>query len=191
MTKSKPKETLVVMTVGHSNRPLESFLQLLKSHGVKRVIDVRTIPHSRHNPQFNQDALPEDLRSAKMLYCHMPGLGGLRQARRDSPNMGWRTPSFRGYADYMQSKEFESSLDMLLKLAGEKQLALMCAEAVPTHCHRWLIADALLVRGFRVEHIITQTFRRTHQLTPFAHVEGNRLSYPADMEGLFDGAQKS
>lgn len=180
MAKPSLKQALVVMTIGHSNRPLETFLQLLQAHGVKLVIDVRTIPRSRHNPQFNRDTLPGDLRAAKILYRHIPGLGGLRHPRRDSPNGGWKSPSFRGFADYMQTKEFMVSLGRLAKLAATKKVALMCAEAVPWRCHRSLIADALAVRGVQVEHIMTRTFRRTHQLTAFARVEGKHLTYPPE-----------
>ncbi len=191
MAKPKSKIAQVVMTIGHSNRALETFLQLLQSHGVKRVMDVRTVPRSRHNPQFNRDTLPADLRAAGILYRHMPGLGGLRRARRDSPNGGWHSPSFRGFADYMQTEEFDASLRTLVKMARQKPLVLMCAEAVPWRCHRSLIADALLVRGLQVEHILTRTFRRTHQLTPFAHVKGTRLTYPPDNAGTDGGAKKS
>ena len=179
------------MTVGHSNRPLELFLQLLQAHGVKRAIDVRTIPRSRHNPQFNRDKLPKDLRAAKIQYRYMPALGGLRHARRDSPNAGWHSPSFRGFADYMQTKEFEAGLKALMKLAREKQLAVMCAEAVPWRCHRSLIADALAVRGYVAEHIITKTFRRTHQLTPFARVKGKHITYPPEETVAGDRAAES
>ncbi len=115
------------MTIGHSNRPLKIFLQLLQEHGVKRVIDARTIPRSLHNPQFNRDKLSKRLRASKIQYRYLPGLGGLRRARRDSPNAGWRSPSFRGFADYMQSKEFDTGLKALIKLARGKQLAVMCA----------------------------------------------------------------
>ena len=177
------------MTIGHSNRSLEVFLKLLQSHGVERVIDVRTIPRSRHNPQFNQEKLPQDLLAAKIQYLHMPGLGGLRHARRDSPNGGWHSPSFRGFADYMQTREFDTGLKTLMKLAREKQLAVMCAEAVPWRCHRSLIADALTVRGFMVEHIITKTFRRTHHLTPFARVTGKHVLYPPEVAGEGDRAK--
>jgi uncharacterized protein (DUF488 family) len=186
MVKAKLKQPLLVMTIGHSNRPLETFIQFLQAHEVKRVIDVRTIPRSRHNPQFNKDSLPGNLRAAKIFYRHMPGLGGLRHARRDSINAGWRSPSFRGYADYMQTKEFKASLKALMKLAQKKQLALMCAEAVPWRCHRSLIADALLVQGVPVEHIITRTFRRSHTLTPFARVKGKKISYPPEAAGVPD-----
>ena len=121
------------------------------------MVDVRTIPRSRHNPQFNQDSLPDALKQAGLGYVHMPGLGGLRHAQVDSINLGWRNASFRGYADYMQTAEFEQSLDQLVRLASQGRLALMCAEAVPWRCHRSLIADALLVRGIRVEDIMSLT----------------------------------
>ncbi|HLY60813.1 MAG TPA: DUF488 domain-containing protein [Terriglobia bacterium] len=184
MAKRSLKPKLVVMTIGHSNRPLETFLSLLKAHDVKQVIDVRTIPRSRHNPQFNRDTLPAELRAAKILYRHMPGLGGLRKPLRDSLNAAWKSLAFRGFADYMQTKEFTISLAKLMKLAAAKQVALMCAEAVPWRCHRSLIADALAIRGCQVEHIITGTFRRTHQLTPFARVEGKHINYPPESPAL-------
>ena len=140
---------LVVFTIGHSTRAIEEFIRLLKAHGVQRVIDVRTIPRSRHNPQFNRDQLSPALHNARIHYRHMPGLGGLRHARRDSANTGWRNASFRGYADYMQTAAFEESLARCLELAKRERVVLMCAEAVPWRCHRSLIADALLVRGDR------------------------------------------
>jgi uncharacterized protein (DUF488 family) len=142
----------LVVTIGHSTRSLDDFIDLLKTHGVEKVIDVRTVPRSRHNPQFNRDTLPESLRSARIGYKHIPGLGGLRHALRDSPNMGWHNSSFRGFADYMQTKEFEESLEKLTHLARRKRTCLMCAEAVPWRCHRSLIADALQVRGITVGH---------------------------------------
>jgi uncharacterized protein (DUF488 family) len=185
MAKPSLEQALVVMTIGHSNRPLESFLQLLQAHEVKQVIDVRTIPRSRHNPQFNRDSLPADLRAAKIFYRHMPDLGGLRRPQHDSPNGGWKNASFRAFADYMQTKEFTTSLEELTRLAEVKQVAVMCAEAVPWRCHRSLIADALAVRGVLVEHIITRTFRRTHRLTPFARVEDRTITYPPDTPDLF------
>lgn len=189
MAKRSLEPTLAVMTIGHSNRPLETFLHLLKAHDVKQIIDVRTIPRSRHNPQFNRDTLPGELRAAKILYRHVPGLGGLRKPRRDSPNAAWKSSAFRGFADYMQTKEFTVSLARLMKLAAAKQVALMCAEAVPWRCHRSLIADALAVRGYQVEHIITGTFRRTHQLTPFARVAGKHITYPPESVAPDEGAE--
>src|SRR3984957_17561837 len=140
---------LVVFTIGHSTRTWKVFLELLRAHGIKRVVDVRSIPRSQRNPQFNRDILSIKLRSAKIGYVHLRKLGGLRHARRDSPNMGWRNTSFRGFADYMQTSEFEAGLQRLMKLAGQKQSAIMCAEAVPWRCHRSLITDALTIRGIR------------------------------------------
>ena len=169
----------VVLTIGHSTHPLDEFVGLLRAHGVTRVVDVRTVPRSFHNPQFNKTSLPKSLKKAGLGYVHMPGLGGLRHAKRDSINMGWRNASFRGYADYMQTPEFEESLNELIQLANEDRIALMCAEAVPWRCHRSLIADALLVRGIRAEDIMTLTRSPVHTLTPFAEVHGTILTYPA------------
>src|SRR5437763_12649136 len=156
---------MVVLTIGHSTRTIEEFVGLLQAHAVSRVVDVRTVPRSRHNPQFNLDSLPGSLKEANLGYVHRPGLGGLRHARRDSVNRGWRNASFRGYADYMQTPEFEQSLEELIRLAKQDRLALMCAEAVPWRCHRSLIADALLVRGIRTEDIMSATRRQVHKLT--------------------------
>lgn len=167
-----------IMTVGHSTRSLADFIHLLQAHGVTRLVDVRTIPRSRRNPQFNSDSLPGDLKKAGIDYIHLPGLGGLRRPRADSPNTGWENESFRGYADYMQTPGFEAALQQLIQLAGEGQAAIMCAEALPWRCHRSLIGDALLVRGFQVEDIFSATQRRLHRLTPFARVEGLQLTYP-------------
>ncbi|HAT30787.1 MAG TPA: DNA repair protein [Janthinobacterium sp.] len=172
-----PSATLVC-TIGHSNRPLDEFLDLLQKNDVGHVLDVRTVPRSRHNPQFNRDALPASLELRHIAYTHLAGLGGLRHALADSPNGGWRNLSFRGYADYMQTPEFAASLQELMSLAGTRRCALMCAEAVPWRCHRSLIGDALLVRGFRVEDIIGPKGRKPHTLTSFARVDGNRVTYP-------------
>ena len=168
----------VVLTIGHSTRTLDEFICLLQTHAVSSVVDVRTVPRSRHNPQFNKASLPGSLKKAGLGYVHLPGLGGLRHAKRDSPNMGWRNTSFRGYADYMQTPEFEQGLEELIQLAHEDRIALMCAEAVPWRCHRSLIADALLVRGIRTEDIMSPTRRLVHSLTPFARVRGAMITYP-------------
>lgn len=170
----------IVLTVGHSTRSLAEFIALLQAHEVTCVVDVRTVPRSRHNPQFNKDTLPRSLKKAGLGYVHLPALGGLRHTLSDSPNMGWHNASFRGYADYMQTPAFAQGLDELIRLAGESRIALMCAEAVPWRCHRSLIADALLVRGIRTEHIMSPTRRQLHTLTPFAMVRGTRLTYPAE-----------
>lgn len=170
----------VILTVGHSNRPLEKFLEILQAHGVERVVDVRTMPRSRHNPQFNGDALEDSLRKAQIGYTHLKNLGGLRHARADSQNLGWRNASFRGYADYMQTPEFAEGLDRLLGLAAQQRCAILCAEAVPWRCHRSLVADALTARGIRVEHILSATKRNEHSLTPFARIRGTQVTYPSE-----------
>jgi uncharacterized protein (DUF488 family) len=172
-----PAEPLVC-TIGHSNRPLEAFVGLLRSNGIVRVLDVRTVPRSRHNPQFNRETLPDDLGAVGIGYAHLPGLGGLRHPRADSPNSGWRNLSFRGYADYMQSPEFNENVAEVAELARTERCVLMCAEAVPWRCHRSMIGDALLVRGLRVEDIIGPKGRTPHALTTFAHVEGTKITYP-------------
>jgi uncharacterized protein (DUF488 family) len=167
-----------VLTVGHSNRDLDTFIGLLKAHGITRLVDVRTVPRSRHNPQFNRDALPDSLAAVGIAYTHMPGLGGLRKPKPESINSGWRNASFQGFADYMQTPEFAENIRALEDLAQRDRAAIMCAEAVPWRCHRSLVADALTVRGWRVEHIMSETKRQDHKLTPFAHVEGTQITYP-------------
>jgi uncharacterized protein (DUF488 family) len=179
---SEPSDAPRVLTVGHSTRSLAEFLELLKAHGVQRVVDVRTLPRSRRNPQFNADTLPAALEAAGIGYLPLPGLGGLRRPGPGSDNAGWRNRSFRGYADYIQSAEFESNLETVLTLAGRETVALMCAEAVPWRCHRSLIADALLVRGVPVDHLLSIKRRQPHALTPWAQVEGTRLTYPPQPE---------
>ena len=178
----------VVLTIGHSTQTWDDFLDLLRAHRVKRVVDVRSIPRSRHNPQFNRETLRTKLRAARIGYVHLRKLGGLRHARRDSPNMGWRNTSFRGFADYMQTSEFEAGLERLIKLAGQKRSAIMCAESVPWRCHRSLIADALTVHGIRVDDIMSMKRSQVHSLTPFARVQGHRVTYPIGDRG--DGGIK-
>lgn len=172
-------EPVLVCTIGHSTRLIDEFIDLLKSNEVGCVLDIRTVPRSRHNPQFNRDALPGSLAAAGIGYRHLPGLGGLRHAGPDSPNTGWRNASFRGYADYMQSPEFADNVTAVIELAQGSRCALMCAEAVPWRCHRALVADALVVRGILVEHIVSGRQRKPHTLTPFARVDGSRITYPA------------
>lgn len=147
-------------------------------------MDVRTVPRSRHNPQFNRENLPASLEAAGILYRHMPGLGGLRHAAKDSINTGWRNASFRGFADYMQTDAFRESLEELIELASERPTAIMCAEAVPWRCHRSLIADALAARGIPVLEILSATNARPHSMTPFAKVHGGEVTYPGDNENL-------
>ena len=181
MTKDRSGKTgCAVVTIGHSTRTLETFIQLLQIFDVKQVIDVRTVPRSRHNPQFNHDTLPDDLKTAGIGYLHMPGLGGLRRPKPDSINLGWRNTSFRGFADYMRTPEFEGHLGELVKLAERKRIALMCAEAVPWRCHRSLISDALEVRGIKVVHLLSATHPQPHRMTPFARWDGKSLTYPAE-----------
>ena len=166
------------MTIGHSNRPVAELVELLKANGVELLADVRTVPRSRHNPQFNRETLPETLAQAGIDYVHLPSLGGLRRPRSDSTNTGWKNASFRGYADYMQTAEFEAALEKLAGLDGERRVAIMCAEAVPWRCHRSLISDALTARGVGVVHIMSLGTNRAHQLTSFARAEGGRVDYP-------------
>jgi len=171
---------LVVMSIGHSTRPIAEFLRLLKAHGVERLVDVRTLPRSYHNPQFNRGQLSPALHSARIHYTYMGGLGGFRHTSANSVNMGWRNASFRGYADYMQTAEFWEHLDVLIGLAEQERVAMMCAEAVPWRCHRSLIADALVVRGLEVLEITSAIGTRIHSLTPFARVSEGRITYPAE-----------
>jgi uncharacterized protein (DUF488 family) len=178
--KLKVKTPTVVLTIGHSTRTLETFLHLLQAHDVTRLVDVRTIPRSRHNPQFNQETLPDALHNAGISYQHIAGLGGLRQTRHDSPNQAWRNSSFRGFADYMQTPEFKENLQMVIDTAQQERVCLMCAEAVPWRCHRSLIADALLVRGVSVQHIMNESHSLDHSLRPWARVHGTSITYPAE-----------
>lgn len=169
----------LVLTVGHSTRLLTDFIALLAVHSVTRLIDVRTVPRSRHNPQFNRDTLPAVLAACGIGYEHMPALAGFRRTHLGSPNTGWRNVSFRGFADYMQTPAFAEALAGLIQQARQERLVLMCAEAVPWRCHRSLIADALVVHGIRVENIINGSRRQVHTLTPFATVDGMVITYPA------------
>jgi len=172
------EQKIVVFTVGHSTRPIEEFIGLLKSNGIRQLIDIRTIPKSRRNPQFSADNLAASLHSAQIGYVHLKALGGLRHPRKDSVNRGWRNAGFRGYADYMQTNEFEAALDRAIALAQQEPTALMCAEAVPWRCHRSLVSDALVVRGIEVREIVNESAPHEHKLTPFARVDGTRITYP-------------
>ena len=179
MAATDPAARGVVYTVGHSTRSFEELVELLRAHGVERLVDVRTIPRSRRNPQFNRDTLGQALRNRRIAYRHMPGLGGLRRTHADSINKGWRNTSFRGYADYMQTEDFEEALERLIGLAEDKATAIMCAEAVPWRCHRSLIADALIVRGYEVRDIMSEKSAKPRKLNPMARVDGARITYPA------------
>jgi len=179
----KQESAPVVLTVGHSTRPLAEFIALLAAHSVKRLVDVRTVPRSRHNPQFNRDTLPTALEVAGIGYAHVAGLGGFRQTHPGSLNKGWRNASFRGFADYMQTPEFAENLAALIEQATRGQVVLMCAEAVPWRCHRSLIADALVAHGICAKEIINGTRLQLHKLTPFAKVDGTVVTYPPEPVG--------
>lgn len=169
----------MIFTIGHSTRTLEAFIALLKGHAVQVLLDVRKMPRSHRNPQFNTDTLPAALRIEGIGYRHLAALGGLRRGRPDSTNTGWRNQSFRAYADYMQTEEFRAGLDECIAIAAEQRAAIMCAEAVPWRCHRSLIADALIARGLAPFEITSGVNARAHKLTPFAIVSGTQVTYPA------------
>ena len=169
---------LTIYTIGHSTHPWNEFLDWLRPHSIELLADVRTVPKSRRNPQFNTEELARSLPAAGIAYEHMPGLGGLRHPHKDSINTAWRNDSFRGYADHMQTPDFQAWLDRLIQFGSERRTAIMCAEAVPWQCHRSLISDALLAREIRVEHIMGPAKRKPHTFTPFARVEGERVTYP-------------
>jgi uncharacterized protein (DUF488 family) len=173
----------IVYTIGHSTRPFADFVHLLKSHGVQRLIDVRTLPGHDSTHKFDRARMPSALEHPGIRYSHVPGLGGLRRARRDSVNTGWRNASFRGYADYMQTDAFKESLEQCIQLASAERVVLMCAEAVPWRCHRSLIADALLARGIQTREIVSEMRARPHSMTPFAQVTGINVMYPAASDG--------
>ncbi len=168
----------VIFTIGHSTHPLDEFVEILQAYNIKRLIDIRTIPRSRHNPQFNKESLPITLRNRSINYRHMKRLGGLRHTTSESPNTAWNNKSFRGFADYMSTDQFEQGLDKLLELAKEKPTVIMCAEAVPWRCHRSLIADALVAKGFSVEHIMSKTAAKPHKLSSMAVLRKGKLIYP-------------
>ena len=171
-----------IYTIGHSTRPVEEFIEILKAYRVNLLVDIRTIPRSRHNPQYEETALQEALENQKIGYLHLAALGGLRHARKDSINTGWKNLSFRGYADYMQTEEFSVAINELMALTKEKTVAIMCAEAVPWRCHRSLVGDALLVRGIEVVDILSETSAKPHKLTPWAKVDGTCVTYPGAID---------
>lgn len=186
MEKEGSKTTALIYTIGHSTHPLDVFIAMLLANEITHLLDVRTIPRSRRNPQFNQETLASALRASNIDYRHLPGLGGLRHARKDSINGGWRNASFRGYADYMQTPDFAGNIQIVLAMAASGPCALMCAEAVPWRCHRSLIADALVLRGLRVEHIMSIRERKTHVMTPWARTDGLEIVYPSGYESTVD-----
>lgn len=170
------QKQITVFTIGHSTHTLKEFVEILLAQKIEKVVDIRTIPRSRHNPQFNKETLPKEL--GTIGYVHMAELGGLRHTKPDSPNAGWKNNSFRGFADYMLTEVFERGIEKLIETAQKEKVVIMCAEAVPWRCHRSLIADALTVRGVRVEHIFNKTSIKSHQLTSFAKVKGTGITYP-------------
>lgn len=180
---SPPGAVGTVFTVGHSTLPIERFVDLLRVYGIEQLGDIRTVPRSRHNPQFNAAALAVSLGAAGVAYLPMPALGGLRHPHRDSVNGGWRNKSFRGYADYMQTAEFREAVDALIRAGSRRRTAIMCAESVPWRCHRSLVADALDVRGIAAVEILSETSWRMHKLTAFAKVDGTSITYPPEQPG--------
>ena len=171
-----------IWTIGHSTRSNEDFLALLSAHKIAQLVDVRRFPGSRRYPHFHSDALAHSLTEAGLIYRHEPNLGGRRAARPDSPNMGWKNASFRGYADYMHTEEFQEALETLIADATPSRTVIMCAEAVPWRCHRSLIADRLLTNGWDVWHIMGPSQVQQHRLTSFAVRQGDRLLYPTPMD---------
>jgi len=169
-----------IFTVGHSTRSIDEFVGLLRAHGVKGIADIRSIPMSRHNPQFNTDVLKQSLQREHISYKHIKTLGGLRHAKKDSINLGWRNASFRGFADYMATQEFSEGLEALTKIANTRETAIMCAEAVPWRCHRSLVADALTKKGWIVLDIMSRTVAARHRLTPFLKTRKGQLAYPGE-----------
>jgi uncharacterized protein (DUF488 family) len=169
---------MAVYTIGHSTRELNDFIDILKHYSVELLADVRSVPRSRYAPQFNDDALNKSLKKHGITYLHLPDLGGLRHPNKASVNTGWRNASFRGYADYMQTKEFKLGIGRLLELAEQKTVAIMCAEAVPWRCHRSLIGDALLIRNVKVIDIFDKSKTQNETLTDFAESSGTNISYP-------------
>lgn len=167
-----------IFTIGHSTRPIEEFMELLKIYGIKEVVDVRSIPKSRHNPQFNEETLKQSLQLAHIRYRRLEKLGGLRHSKKDSTNLGWHNTSFRGFADYMATPEFSEGLEALMKTASKRETAIMCAEAVPWRCHRSLIADVLIKKGWLVRDIMSRTSATKHRLTPFLKIKRGQLVYP-------------
>jgi uncharacterized protein (DUF488 family) len=170
---------VTVFALGHSTRPIDEFLQMLQEHAVEVLVDVRTVPGSRKNPQFNPEELAPALGAAGVGYAQIAELGGLRKGRPDSQNLAWRNASFRAYADHMQTEAFERGLEELHALARPGPVAVMCAEAVPWRCHRSLLADALIARGAQVFQLLAPGKASPHRVTPFAHIEGATVTYPA------------
>ena len=167
-----------IYSIGHSTLEAEDFLELLKANRIQLLVDVRRFPKSERVPWTTRNSLATRLSESGIRYEHVEELGGYRTARSDSRNTGWRNTGFRGYADYMETREFEAGLSRLIALANGWRTVYMCAEAVPWKCHRSLLSDALVVRGFRIVHILGPGKRDEHRLTTFAKVHDKRLAYP-------------
>lgn len=175
MTASHKK---IIYTIGHSTHPIQEFIDILTHYKINHVVDIRTVPKSRHNPQFNKEDLHASLHKAYIKYTHLKELCGFRKVSPDSINTAWRNASFRGFADYMQTEEFSTGIEKLLKIASHDTTVIMCAEAVPWRCHRSLIGDALVIRNIDVEDIYTITSAKPHKLTPWAQVKDHKITYP-------------
>ncbi len=172
------RDSAVIMTIGHSTRKATELLYLIEENGIDLLVDIRAIPMSRHNPQFNEERLKKFLKKHNISYKHMPELGGLRHTKKGSKNCGWKNASFRGFADYMQTPAFKKGINSLLTLHKKHKLVLMCAEALPWRCHRSLLADALIIRGIKVCHIVGKNSKKEHRMTSFAKVKGKNITYP-------------
>lgn len=175
---------MTIFTIGHSTHPIDEFIAILQTYDIKQLVDIRTIPRSGHNPQYEQTALQNSLLVAGIDYVYMKDLGGLRPKVSGSINTGWRNLSFRNYADYMQTAEFRNAIEGLISIARQKPTAIMCAEAVPWRCHRSLVGDGLVVRAVTVKDIISKTKLSLHTVTSFAKTDGITLTYPADTIGI-------
>jgi uncharacterized protein (DUF488 family) len=169
-----------VYTIGHGTRTIEAFVQILQSHEIATVVDVRTITKSRHNPQYNEEDLRKSLTQKGIGYIHCSGLGGLRHTTKDSMNTAWHNESFRGYADYMQTAQFQAALQHIIDIIRQKQTVIMCAETLPWRCHRSLIGDALLLHNIAVTDVINEKSSKPHALTSFAKIDGTTITYPGD-----------
>jgi len=173
---------MIIKSIGHGTKSLKELISMLKEANVEALIDVRSIPRSSHNPQFNKETIAEALTKEGILYIHLPEAGGLRHPKKDSPNKGWKNESFRGFADYMATANFLASLDQIIEIGKEKSAALMCAETLPWRCHRFLIADALMLRGIEVVHILSKGKEKKHLLTPWCQIKNGIVTYPASNE---------
>jgi uncharacterized protein (DUF488 family) len=174
----------IIYTIGHSTKPTAELIKALKNFGITLLIDVRTIPRSRFNPQYNTENLQAALAAQHIGYEHMPGLGGLRRPTKSNLNKGWRNSSFRGYADYMQSDAFDDNLRKLIEKAKQSTIVIMCAEALPWRCHRSLIADALIAKGLEVHHIMDQTKDNPHELNKMAQIHDGKIQYPGTQQSI-------